>query len=232
MGRVNIRGCTATASIGITGSTLCPDCLGEPGGSAQTGTACDDEDPYTDDDVFGSNCICAGTPINTLCNPGASLNGTQTVCVGGVIGLVATGGNQYQWSGPNNYSAAAGSSIMRTGAIVSMSGTYTVTITNNTCVDILSIVVTVYSNPSATLSGTSSICSGGTITINAPGGAVSYQWSGPGGFSTNTGSGNTLTRTNVNTTMAGMYKVTVTNAAGCTASASRNVTSVRQLRQM
>jgi len=218
----SVTGChTQILNLTITGP--CPDCLGEPGGPAQPGTACDDGDPDTTDDVFGNDCICAGTPPNSLCNIGATLNGNQSVCAGGVLGLVATGGNQYQWSGPNGFNQPNGGAISRSPANMNMSGTYTVTITNNTCVDVLSIIVTVYPIPSATLSGTSSICSGGTITLNAPVGAVSYQWSGPGGFSTNTGSLNTLTRTNVNTTMAGLYKVTVTNAGGCTASASRNV---------
>jgi len=152
----------------------------------------------------------------------ASLNGNTNVCAGGVIGLTATGGNQYQWSGPNGYTATGGS-ITRTNANVTMSGTYTVTITNNECVTILSTTVTVHPNPSATLSGTSSICSGGTITLTAPAGATSYQWSGPGGFSSNTGNTNMLSRTNATTAMAGLYKVTVTNTAGCTATASRNV---------
>jgi hypothetical protein len=140
-----------------------------------------------------------------------------------VLGLIATGGNMYQWSGPNGYTSNSGGSITRTNANVNMSGTYTVTITNNTCVDILSITVTVHPNPSATLSGSSPVCSGGTITLTAPAGATSYQWSGPGGFSTNTGNINTLARTNATTVMGGLYKVTVTNAGGCTASASRSI---------
>ncbi len=159
----------------------------------------------------------------SLCNLGATLNGTTDVCVGGVIGLVATGGNQYQWSGPNGYTNTGGS-ITRSPANVTMSGTYTVTITNNDCVDILSTEVTVHPKPSATLSGATSVCSGGTIMLTAPSGAATYQWSGPGGFSSNTGDVNTLVRTPANTTMSGVYKVTVTNAGGCTATASRTIT--------
>ncbi len=158
-----------------------------------------------------------------LCNLGATLNGTTDVCVGGVIGLVATGGNTYQWSGPNGYTNTGGS-ITRSPANVTMSGTYTVTITNNDCVDILSTEVIVHPKPTATLSGATSVCSGGTLLLTAPSGAVSYQWSGPLGFSSNTGSDNNLFRTPANTTMTGLYKVTVTNAAGCTSTASRNVT--------
>ncbi len=152
-----------------------------------------------------------------------SLDGTTDVCVGGVIGLVATGGNQYQWSGPNGYTNV-GNSISRSAANTTMSGTYYVTITNNECSVVLSIEVTVHPKPTATLSGATSVCSGGTIMLTAPSGAATYQWSGPGGFTSNTGDVNTLVRTPANTTMSGVYKVTVTNAGGCTATASRTVT--------
>ncbi len=256
------NGCTATASIAITGNTLCPDCTGTPGGTALPGTACNDGNANTENDVYGSNCVCAGTPmpldclgvpngtalpgtpcndglantendvygsncvcagtlVNTLCNLGATLNGNTNICAGGVLGLIATGGNQYQWSGPNSFTQPIGGSITRTNATLNMSGIYTVTITNNVCVDILSIEVTVHPKPSATLSGTTAVCSGGTISITAPAGATTYQWSGPGGFTANT---NSITRTNATTTMSGLYKVTVTNAGGCTASGSRTVT--------
>ncbi len=218
----SVSGChTQILNLTITGP--CPDCLGVPGGPAQPGTTCDDGNPNTTNDVYGNNCICAGTPPSTLCNIGATLNGNVNVCAGGVLGLIATGGNMYQWSGPNGYTSNSGGNISRTNANVNMSGTYTVTVTNNTCVDILSIVVTVHPIPSATLSGTTPVCSGGTITLTAPAGSTSYQWSGPGGFSTNTGNNNTLARTNATTLMGGLYKVTVTNAGGCTASASRSI---------
>ncbi len=217
------NGCTATASIGVTGNTLCPDCEGTLGGTALPSTPCDDGNPNTENDVFGSNCQCAGTPISTLCNLGATLNGTTNLCAGSVIGLIATGGNQYQWSGPNGFSQPYGGSLIRSNTNPTMSGTYTVTITNNDCVDILSIDITVNPIPSATLSGATSVCSGGTITLNAPVGAAAYQWSGPGGFTQNTGSSNSLSRPNATIAMAGLYKVTVTNAGGCTATASRNI---------
>ncbi|QQS29320.1 MAG: hypothetical protein IPM47_21255 [Sphingobacteriales bacterium] len=122
---------------------------------------------------------------------------------------------------PGGYSSNA-HSILRTGANTTMSGVYSVTVSNSTgCTGTANILVTVHTNPSATLSGTSTICSGGTITINAPAGAAAYSWTGPNGF-TATG-GPSLIRTNANSTMAGQYKVTVTNTGGCTASAARSV---------
>ncbi|QQS29324.1 MAG: hypothetical protein IPM47_21275 [Sphingobacteriales bacterium] len=151
----------------------------------------------------------------------AIVTGTTDVCIGGTINLIASGGNSYVWSGPGGYSSNA-HSILRTGANTTMSGVYSVTVSNSTgCTGTANILVTVHTNPSATLSGTSTICSGGTITINAPAGAAAYSWTGPNGF-TATG-GPSLIRTNANSTMAGQYKVTVTNTGGCTASAARSV---------
>lgn len=164
-----------------------------------------------------------GTNINIIGGAATTLSGNTNLCAGGVIGLIATGGNQYQWSGPNGFTANSGGSITRTNANVTMSGTYTVTVTNNDCIVVLSIGVTVHPLPVATLSGATSVCSGGTISLTAPAGATSYQWSGPNGFISNTGNTNSLTRTNATTTMGGLYKVTVTNAGGCTATASRSV---------
>ncbi len=40
-----------------------PDCLGVPGGPAQPGTPCNDEDACTTNDLWNLFCFCAGTPI-------------------------------------------------------------------------------------------------------------------------------------------------------------------------
>ncbi|MFM7768865.1 MAG: HYR domain-containing protein, partial [Bacteroidota bacterium] len=62
------------------------------------------------------------------------------------------------------------------------------------------------------ISGNFSVCQGATATLTAPAGYSSYQWS----------TGATTQTINPNT--AGTYTVTVTNANGCTGSASQAVT--------
>jgi len=37
------------------------DCAGTPGGTALPGSACNDFNPNTTNDVYGANCVCAGT---------------------------------------------------------------------------------------------------------------------------------------------------------------------------
>jgi len=79
--------CIAT-SINCTSCVAAPnDCLGVPGGPAIPGSACNDGNANTVNDVYLANCTCAGTiippaPSNDLCagainlNCGASANGT------------------------------------------------------------------------------------------------------------------------------------------------------------
>lgn len=171
---------------------------------------------YTFDESCGTHTLNLTIALGTQ----TSLSGTVDVCVGGVIYLVATGGNTYQWSGPGGYTNTGGS-ITRSGAMTVMSGTYTVTITNNECSVVRSIDVTVHLKPVATITGVTPVCSGGTISLSAPAGAISYAWSGPGGF---TATGQNMMRMNATTAMTGTYKVTVTGTGGCTATASRSVT--------
>jgi len=221
-GTASIDGC-GVCSGGTTGITP-----GTPITNTTTVTACGSYVwavtglTYTQSGVYTVNVNdCTTEVLNLTIPPGlvVSLNSTTNVCVGGTIGLVATGGNTYQWSGPNGFTGTGGS-ITRSNATLSMSGTYTVTITNNGCSTILSTNVTVHSIPSATITGATSVCSGGTISLSAPAGAVSYAWSGPGGF---TASGATIMRSNATTAMTGTYTVTVTGTGGCTATASRLV---------
>jgi len=153
--------------------------------------------------------------------PNAVITGNTNICAGSTLILSASGGTSYAWSGPSFSATTA--SISRANATVAMSGTYTVTVTGTGgCKSTASVVVTVNAKPVVTITGLTSVCSGTTITFTATGGD-SYAWSGPGGF---TATGETMERPGATTAMNGQYKVTVTNAAGCTSSASRSVTVI------
>ena len=77
---------------GGTGLSACSqDCVGNWGGSTLPGSACDDNDAGTQNDVYGADCVCAGTPIPVDCNGDA--NGTAGidacgVCAGGNTGVI------------------------------------------------------------------------------------------------------------------------------------------------
>ncbi|HRK28998.1 MAG TPA: T9SS type A sorting domain-containing protein [Chitinophagales bacterium] len=157
------------------------------------------------------------TPNTTLL---ASVSGTVTnVCEGQTLSLTATGGTNYQWSGPNGFSAST-ATITRPNADVSMSGLYTVTVSAGIgCSSVITVTTTVHTNPSGTISGATSYCTGQTINLSASGGTT-YQWGGPGGFSSGTA---TISRPNTTAAMAGVYSVTITNTYGCTTTQSVDV---------
>ena len=84
----NVDAACATATVcntaAITCNTCTPvlDCLGVPNGPALPGTACNDNNPNTINDVYQANCTCAGTiaPANDLCAGAININcgGTAT----------------------------------------------------------------------------------------------------------------------------------------------------------
>ena len=108
--------------------------------------------------------------------------------------------------------------------------TYTVTVTNsNGCTGTANVSVNVNNLPSVSLSSTATngvniACFGGStgsITTSVSGGApFSYNWSGPTTIPVNTANPSGLS--------VGTYRVTVTNANGCTATSSIVLTQPAQ----
>lgn len=176
-------GCTSTASVAVTGNTTPP----------------------------------AGVAIATANNV------TQLTCATNfitVLGSSTTSGATFSWSGPNNFNVASAA------ANVFNPGTYTLTVTNpaDGCTSTANVVITqnatppagvaiapnlvalTCSNPSATLTGSSS----------TPG--VSYSWSGPNSF--------TATGTTTTVISAGEYILTVSDPAnGCTSTTAATIST-------
>lgn len=73
----------------------------------------------------------------------------------------------------------------------------------------LTIIVNELPNPIATNSGTACIGNNVQLSVNE---GVTYSWSGPNGFSSST---QNPVLNNISSNMAGLYSVTVFNAAGC-----------------
>lgn len=74
------------------------------------------------------------------------------------------------------------------------------------------VTVTVYPLPDANATNDGPVCEGETLTLMADGG-ISYEWDGPNGFSSF--SQEPIIQ-DITTDEAGIYTVTVTDAAGCT----------------
>lgn len=159
--------------------------------------------------VYGSNANCTGAsstlPITVLATPNIPFTSDVQGCSGTPIVLPGSpsGGS---WSVANPYSGP------------STTFYYTVTNSSTGCsasswmAGGLSNNITVYSLPTPSINGNTSICQGSSTTLNAGSGYSSYIWS--------TGA----TTQTISVSTGGTYTVTVTNAAGCQGSDQVNVT--------
>jgi uncharacterized delta-60 repeat protein len=141
------------------------------------------------------------------CAHSATINqtGPLTGCVGDSILLSSNTDPSftYQW----NKNGIPVSGATSNSFYPTQSGSYTVTIYQNNC-PVTSAGISVTMNalpsvPSITSSGTIVPCSGGSMTLSAPGGLTSYLW--------NTGA----TTSSIIVSQSGNYSVTVSNSAGC-----------------
>jgi len=178
---------------------------------------------YTAEAIYTN---CDGATITVTDNVNVNVNSTGTpvtassnapVCLGQTVNLNATaGGTSYSWSGPGGFSSAAQNPSLGV-APVSASGTYTVTLTDaNGCTSSSTINVQINDLPVATAGTSSAVCEGQPLILNGGGGS-SYSWSGPNGYTD-------LTQypliDSITPADSGTYTVTVTDANGCTGSAS------------
>ncbi|OWY22348.1 HYR domain-containing protein [Sphingobacteriales bacterium UPWRP_1] len=177
---------------------------------------------YTATDVSGNTATCSFTvTINnpvTLVTSTSSFNGNGVTCFGasnGIANAIAIGGTlpfTYQWSNGT------------TGAFVSglPAGTYTVTVADALgCSATSSVVLTQPPPIVCSVNTTAASCANvnnGTATAVITGtGTYNYNWSGPVGPYVNA--------SHLTGLSPGVYTVTVTNALGCTCSASGMVNS-------
>ncbi len=130
--------------------------------------------------VYASNCEATSSAVSVTVNPSPAANVTATgvtsFCSGGTVTLNASTGTgySYQWyRNGNSISGATASSY-----IASVSGNYTVTTTAGSCSRTSSgSTVTVWANPSVSVSpATSTIEKFKTQTLTGNG-ASSYNWS-------------------------------------------------------
>ncbi|MFN8316978.1 MAG: hypothetical protein U0T32_11085 [Chitinophagales bacterium] len=172
------------------------------------------------------NCSAsASTAVVVNALPAASASNDGPFCVGDNITLHAlpNGATTYAWSGPSSYAVANVQNPTRNSATTAMAGTYNVTVTDaNGCSASASTAVVVNTPPIASASNGGAVCAGGSISLSAlPNGATTYAWSGPSAYTV--ANNQNPTRTGASTAMAGAYTVTVTDANGCSATASTSV---------
>jgi len=168
---------------------------------------------YTVTVTDGNGCSATSAPTTVTVNsnpatPTITPGGPTTFCAGGSVTLTAPGGFTYLWS----------TNETTQSIVVSTSGSYTVTVSDNNGCSATSAatVVTVNPNPptpTITPSGATTFCAGGSVTLSAPGG-YTYSWS--------TGA----TTQSILVSTSGSYTVTVTDGNGCSATSAPTVVTV------
>jgi hypothetical protein len=140
----------------------------------------------------------------------------ELTCTTPSTNITASGANTYAWTGTGGFTAAT--------AIINVTnaGTYTVIGTNNNsgCTASASVIITENKTaPTASISGTATVCNDSPLSLTASGGGT-YQWSSSNGFTATTA---VINIPSAMSSDAGTYAVLVTSANGCTASATVQV---------
>lgn len=132
------------------------------------------------------------------------------VCEGAVLGLAATGGQNYNWTGPDNYSAN-GSSVNIANITQNAAGRYFVKVTTvDGCTQTDSTDVIIVPKPIANAGSDAGICEGNSVTLQGSGNGI-YLWE----------PGNSLSADHIANPVATpadstIYKLLVTdNSTGC-----------------
>jgi len=157
--------------------------------------------------TFTNSYGCTATQSITVSVLDAPIiTGSTSFCEGSSTTLTAAGGDSYSWS-----TGATSASI-----VVNTPGNYSVTVSsNNGCSGTTSVNVVRNPSVNATITGNTVICSGTGATLTATSGS-SYLWS----------SGETTQSITVSNPAT--YSVTVTDANGCSGSASQTVSMMEQ----
>ena len=156
---------------------------------------------------------CSGTASKTVTQAvpiAPSISGDNQLCAGESTTLTTSGFVQYTWSPggeTDNF------------IIVDAAGDYSVVVTDQYgCTGSASINVNQSAQITTAISGDNTICFGESATLEAEAGFAQYVWS-PGGQTTQT----------ITTSVGATYNVTVTDADGCTGTASSSITQTPEI---
>lgn len=175
--------------------------------------------------VTGTSAGCSSTATTLITvAPGITANiasASTNVCIGDSIQLTASGGTNYSWTPDPTLSCVNCSDPYASPTVTTV---YEVVVTSGTCSpDTANITITVSNPPNIVMGVTSdSICEGDVVNLSASGG-TSYSWTPATGLS-NAGISSPTASPLVST----IYTVTVTDANGCTAVDSVDLTVLPQ----
>lgn len=155
-------------------------------------------------------CFDYDTITVTVLEPPTADAGSDTgTCAGGSVRLLASGGISYRWDASPDLSCLDCADPLATPSAGSL---YRVTVTNAAgCESVDSVRVDVYPPPTADAGEDRMLCPGESVTLTAKGG-VSYRWD-PSPDLSCLDCANPVATPSHNA----LYRVTVTDARGCTA---------------
>ncbi|MFT6416676.1 MAG: hypothetical protein ACJARZ_002027 [Dokdonia sp.] len=161
--------------------------------------------------------LSTAVTVNDL--PTITLEENAVVCMGSTLNLNVSGGISYAWTGPEGFSSSEQNPVL-TNLSFNQAGRYYVTVTNEyQCSKLDSIDITVSPLPEPEITTNAPYCFQNPINFTVTGGDT-YLWSGPKGF-TSTSATPSIPAPYVSN--SGVYSVTATSLAGCSASANTNV---------
>lgn len=155
--------------------------------------------------------------VSVVSKPSPTVVSNSPVCYGSNLYLSGSGGSAYLWSSP--LSGTFSSFHNATVTNITSGGVFTLSVMFGPCVVDTSFQVLVNALPVPLISNNSPQCEGKAVVIGVSGGA-SYNWQGPGGYSSNQ---STITIGAATASNAGTYSVTVTGSNTCVKGATTAV---------
>ncbi len=131
-----------------------------------------------------SQVSTANVTVNVTPSPATPpLLHNSPVCAGQALNLGTTSGGAYVWTGPNGFTSTAQNPGIPSASAAN-SGTYSLNIVSGGCTSAVA-THTVVVNPAPAapvLGGNAPLCEGSALNLTATGGAGSYFWNGPNGY--------------------------------------------------
>ncbi|MFN3851578.1 MAG: hypothetical protein ACK4NY_19225 [Spirosomataceae bacterium] len=156
-------------------------------------------------------------------NPAANPSNNSPICEEQLLNFTAENagvGATYAWVGPNSFNSSLQNPSIAT-TTSSLSGIYTLTVSQNGCTSTATTSVTVKPKPSVSIPPISPLCATESLNLSANASIGStFSWNGPNGFVS------TLQNpivTNTSVTSSGIYQVAV-DLNGCLNVATTNIT--------
>jgi gliding motility-associated-like protein len=176
-----------------------------PAGVSMTGT-------YNVTGTDANGCVNSATLAQIVhANPIPIASGSSK-CIYESLYLTASGGDNYQWSGPQSFNSNQQNPIVA-NAQLSNAGVYTVTVSTTAgCVATATAYCTVFGRPTIGYTGNTEVCYGGVFSFVANGG-ITYKWLGvPGELS----QANSYTVSSSSPGLLSTYTLVGADGNGCT----------------